>query len=155
MLDEISLLPDALQAKLLTAIEERMVRRLGSTRPESVDVSIIAATNEDLSAAVRAHRFRHDLYHRLAVVTVCLPPLRDRTDDIPLLAEHFLDRACQDYGLPRKLLAPAAQATLSAYPWPGNVRELANAMERVALLTDAPTASPQSARPSPRTTAID
>ena len=135
-LDEIALLADPLQAKLLQVVEERSVRRLGSTRSEPVDVSIIAATNEDLIAAVQARRFRQDLYHRLAVLTLRLPRLRERRDDIPLLAEHFLGRACRDYGLPPKVLTPAAQAALGAYPWPGNVRELANLMERVALLVE-------------------
>jgi DNA-binding NtrC family response regulator/tetratricopeptide (TPR) repeat protein len=135
-LDEIALLSDALQAKLLTVIDERVVRRLGSIRSEPVDVCLIAATNENLLDAVRARRFRQDLYHRLAVLTLRLPPLRERPDDIPLLAEHFLERACRDYGLPRKVLAPAARDALCAYPWPGNVRELSNVMERVALLTE-------------------
>ena len=135
-LDEIALLADPLQAKLLQVVEERSVRRLGSTRSEPVDVSIIAATNEDLIAAVQTRRFRQDLYHRLAVLTLRLPRLRERRDDIPLLAEHFLGRACRDYGLPPKVLTPAAQAALGAYPWPGNVRELANLMERVALLVE-------------------
>lgn len=137
LLDEIALLSDALQAKLLKVIETRTVRRLGSTRNEPVDVSIVAATNEDLLAAVQTRRFREDLYHRLAVLTLHLPPLRERSDDIPALAEHFLARACADYGLPPKTLTPAASAALLAYRWPGNVRELANVMERAALLTSA------------------
>jgi DNA-binding NtrC family response regulator/predicted ATPase len=136
LLDEVALLSDALQAKLLNVIEERRVRRLGSTRTEPVDISIVAATNEDLLAAVQARRFREDLYHRLAVVTLRLPALRERRDDIPTLAEHFLARACHDYGLPSKRLTPGAQAALCAYRWPGNVRELANVMERVALLAE-------------------
>jgi DNA-binding NtrC family response regulator/tetratricopeptide (TPR) repeat protein len=136
-LDEIGLLPESLQAKLLTVLEERTVRRLGATQSEPVDVWIIAATNLDLLAATRAGRFREDLYHRLAVLTLVLPPLRERQGDIPLLAEHFLARACADYGLAPKTLAPDARAALAAYPWPGNVRELINAMERVALLAEA------------------
>ena len=134
LLDEVALLSDALQAKLLNVIEERRVRRLGSTRTEPVDISIVAATNEDLLAAVHARRFREDLYHRLAVVTLRLPALRERRDDIPTLAEHFLARACHDYGLPSKRLTPGAWAALRAHRWPGNVRELANVMERAALL---------------------
>jgi adenylate cyclase len=136
LLDEIPLLSDALQAKLLNVIEERRVRRLGSTRSEPVDISIIAATNEDLLAAVHARRFREDLYHRLAVVTLRLPSLRERREDIPILAEYFLARACQDYGLPSKRLTSGARAALCAHGWPGNVRELANVMERVALLAE-------------------
>ena len=99
-LDEIALLPESLQAKLLTVIEERAVRRLGSTRPEATDAWLISATNTDLAAAVGARRFRDDLYHRLAVLTLDLPPLRDRGRDILLLAEQFLARACAEYGLP-------------------------------------------------------
>ncbi len=137
-LDEVALLPEPLQAKLLTAIEDGAVRRLGSTRSEPVAAWIIAASNQDLAQAVRARRFREDLYHRLAVVVLALPPLRGRGTDILLLADRFLARACQDYGLPAKTLSPEARVTLLAHPWPGNVRELANTMERVALLTDAP-----------------
>jgi predicted ATPase len=136
LLDEVALLSDALQAKLLNIIEERRVRRLGSTRSEPVDLSIIAATNEDLLAAVHARRFREDLYHRLAVVTLRLPSLRERREDIPILAEHFLARACHDYGLPPKRLTSGARDALCAHKWPGNVRELANVMERVALLVE-------------------
>ncbi len=137
-LDEIGLLSEGLQAKLLTVLEERTVRRLGATQSEPVDVWIIAATNADLQAATRAGRFREDLYHRLAVLTLTLPPLRERGRDVLVLAEHFLARSCGDYGLPAKGLAPDAREALLAHPWPGNVRELANAMERVALLSDAP-----------------
>ncbi|MGH7322768.1 MAG: sigma 54-interacting transcriptional regulator, partial [Candidatus Rokuibacteriota bacterium] len=137
-LDEIGLLPDGLQSKLLTVIEERAVRRLGSTRSEPVDVWIVTATNEDLLVSTRQRRFREDLYHRLAVLTVSLPPLRERGRDIALLAEHFLARACADYGLPAKAFGEDARAALLAYRWPGNVRELSNVMERVALLTEAP-----------------
>src|SRR5262245_6938766 len=137
-LDEITLLPDSLQAKLLKVIEDRTVRRLGRTSSEPVDVSIIAATNENLEAAVRARRFRQDLYHRLAALTLRLPPLRERPHDIPALADHFLEHACRDYGLSPKTLTPAALAALRAHGWPGNVRELANTMERVALMSETP-----------------
>ncbi|MBI2161539.1 MAG: sigma 54-interacting transcriptional regulator [Candidatus Rokubacteria bacterium] len=134
-LDEVGLLPEPLQAKLLKVLEERTVRRLGSTRDEPVDAWVLTATNEDLRAAVRARRFREDLYHRLAVLTLTLPPLRARRGDILPLAEHFLARACADYGAPEKRLTPDARAALMAYAWPGNVRELGNLMERVALLS--------------------
>ena len=135
-LDEVGLLPEALQAKLLTVIEERSVRRLGGTHPEPADAWIISATNSDLQAAIRDHRFREDLYHRLAVLTLRLPPLRERGRDVILLAQHLLSRICADYGLPPKTLARDAQEQLLAHPWPGNVRELSNVLERVALLTD-------------------
>jgi len=138
-LDEVALLPETFQAKLLKVIEERVVRRLGSTRAEAVDVQIIAASNEDLAAAVRSRRFRSDLYHRLAVVTLTLPPLRERPQDILLLAEHFSRRACADYGLaPPRRFASDAQSALQEYHWPGNVRELSNIVERVVLLAETP-----------------
>jgi DNA-binding NtrC family response regulator/tetratricopeptide (TPR) repeat protein len=135
-LDEVGLIPLAVQSKLLKAIEERSVRRLGSTRSETVDVTVIAATSEDVPAAVRAGRFRPDLYHRLAVVTLALPPLRRRGADVLLLAQHFLARICEEYGLPAKGLGKDARDTLLAHDWPGNVRELANVLERAALLTE-------------------
>ena len=137
-LDEVGLLSETLQAKLLKVIEERVVRRLGSTQGEHVDVSILAATNENLVAAVRARRFREDLYHRLAVLTVELPPLRERREDILLLAEHFLARTCTEYGLAPKTLATDAKAALDRYQWPGNVRELANVIERASLFAEGP-----------------
>jgi DNA-binding NtrC family response regulator/tetratricopeptide (TPR) repeat protein len=136
-LDEIGLLPFPLQSKLLKVIEDQQVRRLGGTRSEAVDVWVIAATSEDLDEAIRARRFREDLYHRLAVLTLRLPPLRERGDDAVLLGEHFLSRACDDYGLARKTLTPEARAALRTFAWPGNVRQLANVMERAALLTDS------------------
>ena len=150
-LDEVGLLPEGLQAKLLKVLEEQSVRRLGSTRSEPVDVWLIAATSENLDAAVRARRFREDLYHRLAVVTLELPPLRERGEDILRLAEHFLRRACEDYGLSQKTLSPDARAALRTYAWPGNVRELANVIERVALLSDGSTVTAGTlGLPSPR-----
>jgi transcriptional regulator with AAA-type ATPase domain/tetratricopeptide (TPR) repeat protein len=141
-LDEVGLLPKSLQGKLLKVLEERTVRRLGGTRSEAVDLWLIAATSEDLEAAVRAREFREDLYHRLAVVTLRLPPLRERGDDILRLAEHFLRRACETYGLPPKTLTGEARAALLAYPWPGHVRELGNVMERVALLSEGAAVTP-------------
>jgi DNA-binding NtrC family response regulator/tetratricopeptide (TPR) repeat protein len=138
-LDELGLLPGLLQGKLLTVLEDRIVRRLGSTRGEPVDVWVMAATSSDLADAMRAGRFHDALYHRLSVLTLWLPPLRERGADIVALAEHFLARACVDHGLAARRIDDRARATLTAYPWPGNVRELANVMERVALLTDGPT----------------
>jgi transcriptional regulator with AAA-type ATPase domain/tetratricopeptide (TPR) repeat protein len=135
-LDEVGLLPVALQGKLLKAVEERTVRRLGGTRNEPIDVWMISATSEDLRAALRGGRMREDLYHRLAVVSLRLPPLRERGEDVVVLAEHFLARACAEYGRPAKTLDPDARAALRHQAWPGNVRELSNVMERVALLTD-------------------
>ena len=137
-LDEVGLLSEGLQAKLLKVLEERTVRRLGSTRDEPIDVWILTATNEDLKAAIQGRRFREDLYHRLAVLTLSLPPLRERGEDVLVLAEHYLGLACADYGVSAKTLSADAQAALRAYGWPGNVRELANLMERVALLSSDP-----------------
>ncbi len=135
-LDEVGLLPEPLQAKLLKVLEERAVRRLGALRAEPVDAWVLAATNEDLRQAVQERRFRDDLYHRLAVITLTLPALRERSTDVIGLAEHFLEVACADYGLPAKTLGADARAALRAYPWPGNVRELANVIERTVLLSD-------------------
>ena len=135
-LDEIGLLPQGLQAKLLKVLEEQAVRRLGATTVEPVDVWVISATNADLQAEVRGHAFREDLYHRLAVLTLRLPPLRERGRDVLILAERFLARVCADYGLPPKRFAPDVSARLLAYRWPGNVRELNNVIERVALLSE-------------------
>src|SRR5207245_11726779 len=137
-LEEIRLLPDGLQAKLLKVIEGRSVRRLGRTRNEAVDVWILTATNEDLAGATRERRFREDLYHRLAVLTLWVPPLRERGDDVLFLADHFLARACAEYGLPPKTFTPDARAALLGYRWPGNVRELSNVIERVTLLAEEP-----------------
>jgi DNA-binding NtrC family response regulator/tetratricopeptide (TPR) repeat protein len=136
-LDEIGLLPIGAQAKLLKALEDRAVRRLGSMRSEPIDVALVTATSEDLPAAVQTRRFRDDLYHRLSGLVVRLSPLAGRGEDIVLLAEHFLARACADYGVAAKTLTAETRAALLAYPWPGNVRELANVMERVALMNDA------------------
>jgi two-component system response regulator AtoC len=135
-LDEIGLLPRSLQAKLLKVVEDRGVRRLGGTRSHIVDVWIITATNEDLAAATRARLFREDLYHRLAALTLRMPPLRERGADIVLLAERFLTRVSSEYGLPTKMLSADAKAALLSHPWPGNVRELLNVIERVVLLSD-------------------
>ncbi|HUG37543.1 MAG TPA: sigma 54-interacting transcriptional regulator, partial [Candidatus Limnocylindrales bacterium] len=132
-LDEVALLPEPLQAKLLKVLEEKAVRRLGATRTENLDVWILAATNEDLADAMEKRRFRADLYHRLAVLTLSLPPLRSRGEDVLHLAEHFLARSCLDYGLPPKSFGPEARQALLAHSWPGNVRELSNVVERAAL----------------------
>jgi DNA-binding NtrC family response regulator/tetratricopeptide (TPR) repeat protein len=138
-LDEIGLLPRGLQAKLLTVLEQGSVRRLGATRNEPANVSIVAATNEPLRSAVLKGRFREDLYHRLAVLTLELPPLRERRDDIELLARRLLAHACAEYNLPAKTLAESARLALTTYEWPGNIRELGNVIERAVLLADTDT----------------
>ncbi|HXJ80230.1 MAG TPA: sigma 54-interacting transcriptional regulator [Candidatus Methylomirabilis sp.] len=137
-LDEISLLAASAQAKLLTVIEDRKVRRLGSTRAESADVWLISATSAHLEEAARARRFRADLYHRLAIMTVELPPLRARDGDVLTLARGFLDRTCAEYHLPAVRLDASAERRLLAHSWPGNVRELGNVIERATLLADGP-----------------
>lgn len=136
LLDEIGHLPLPLQGKILRALEERTVRRVGGTRVIPVDVRIIAATHVDLADAVRQGLFREDLFYRLNVLPVALPPLRERRDDILTLAQHFLDRFATEYGVQRSTLTPAAQEALVMRTWPGNVRELRNLMERVTLLVD-------------------
>jgi two-component system response regulator AtoC len=135
-LDEIGAIPPELQTKLLTAIEDKCIRRLGSSDQIHIDVQIIAATNRDLVKMVQEQTFRDDLYHRLSVITVGLPPLRERGDDVILLAQEFIRLTCGEYGLPIKQLSlPACQAMLK-YPWPGNVRELRNCIERIILLAE-------------------
>jgi len=137
-LDEIGDLPPTLQGKILKALEEKEVRRVGAVRPRQVDVRIIAATHVDLADAVRRGAFREDLYYRLSVIPIHLPPLRARGDDVLLLADHFLRTLAGQYGMPLPLLAPELRRALLAHPWPGNVRELRNGLERALLLSDGP-----------------
>jgi DNA-binding NtrC family response regulator len=132
-LDEIGDASPAVQAKLLRAIEHKEVYRLGATRGEEFDARIIAATNCDLLKAASETRFRHDLYYRLNVVQVDVPPLRERADDIPLLIGHFLRRLNRELGRSVRGLSPRALDALCAYPWPGNVRELRNVVEALLV----------------------
>ncbi len=134
-LDEIGELPLAIQAKLLRALEQGEVQRLGDSAVRKVDVRLIAATNRDLAEEVRKGRFREDLYHRLAVLCVTIPPLRERPADIDALADHFLRFNAERLGQPLKRLAPEARAALLRHPWPGNVRQLRNAIERACILS--------------------
>jgi two-component system response regulator AtoC len=133
-LDEIADLPLELQAKLLRVLQDGIVRRVGANDDLHVQVRIVAATARDLLTEVRAGRFREDLYYRLAGLEILLPPLRARRDDIPLLAEHFLRRACDRLGLGPRQIDSEAMILLVNYPWPGNVRELENTIERAAVL---------------------
>jgi transcriptional regulator with PAS, ATPase and Fis domain len=133
LLDEIGELPLPVQAKLLRTIQERAVVPVGAAEPIPVDVRIVAATHRDLSEMVRAGTFRQDLYYRLNVVRITIPPLRERRDDIHLLAQHFLDDIAQSYQEPTKRLSAAAVKTLTEFSWPGNVRELRNTIERAFL----------------------
>ena len=137
-LDEVGEMSEAMQARLLRALQEGEIRRLGSDRVVRVDVRVIAATNRDLAEAVREGRFREDLYYRLNVLPLRLPPLRERQGDIPLLCEHWLAREALDLGRPRRELTPEALEILEAASWPGNVRQLRNEMRRLTLLGEGP-----------------
>jgi DNA-binding NtrC family response regulator len=141
-LDEIGDLALPLQAKLLRALQEREVRPVGGNRSEAVDVRVVAATNRNLRAQVTAGTFREDLFYRLAVIEIGIPPLRDRPDDIPALAEHFLKRAAGRSGKHVARFAGAAMKRMLNYDWPGNVRELENAVERAVALTEGDTILP-------------
>ncbi len=134
LIDEVSELELGLQAKLLRVLEERAYTPLGSTREEKIDVRIIAASNRDLVTAVKEGKFREDLYYRLKVVSIRLPPLRDRREDIPMLARSFLERAIQEHGLKPIRFDTDALRALQSHDWPGNVRELKNAIESAAVL---------------------
>ena len=135
-LDEIGELPLASQAKLLRVLEERRFERVGGTQPIDVDVRIVVATNRDLSARLREKLFREDLYFRISAVPLTIPPLRDRGDDLFLLADHFLEKFTREFGKPSLSLDPDARRRLREYSWPGNVRELQNALERAVILAD-------------------
>jgi len=135
-LDEIGELPLEAQGKLLRVLEQRTMERLGGNSSITVDVRVIAATNRDLEGAAEAGEFRRDLYYRLAVFPIRIPALRERGDDVELLAQHFLERFRRELRKPRLALASDARAALRRHPWPGNVRELQNVMERAAILND-------------------
>ena len=134
-LDEIGAMRVDLQAKLLRALQEQEVQRLGATETRKVDVRILAATCDDLEQSIRERTFREDLYYRLSVVPVALPPLRDRIEDIPVLAEHFLGRACRNADREGLQIGAEAMELLRRYSWPGNVRELENCIERMVVLS--------------------
>jgi DNA-binding NtrC family response regulator len=138
LLDEVGDISQELQTKLLRFLQERDFERVGGTRSISVDVRIIAATNRDLDASVKEGRFREDLYHRLNVIPITLPPLRDRREDIPDLARFFLERFARDTKKRFTTIAPEAMERLRTYAWPGNVRELANVLERAVVLGQEP-----------------
>ncbi len=145
-LDEIAEMPATLQVKLLRALQSGEVRRLGATQAATIDVRVLAATNGDLARRISQGSFREDLFYRLNVIQVTLPPLRDRREDIPALAEHFLARAAAKLGRTRRL-SPAALERVLRYPWPGNVRELENAIERAAILSRSETVEPDDLPP--------
>jgi DNA-binding NtrC family response regulator len=142
-LDEIGDLPLALQAKILRALEEKRFERVGGTASVQVDVRLVAATNRGLRAAVAARRFREDLFFRLSVFPITVPPLRERPGDIPMLARYFIERFCRDLKKRPIALSPSALEQLQAYRWPGNVRELQNCIERAVILADGDSILPR------------
>ena len=135
LLDEVGNISPEMQVRLLRFLEERKIRRIGDIREIPVDCRVIAATNADLPAEVEAGNFREDLYYRLRVVTLRIPPLRERKEDIPLLAKHFVETFCQKQGIPPVKMPPEILEKLRQYPWPGNVRELKNALEAGIVLS--------------------
>jgi len=141
-LDEIGDLPLLLQAKILRALEEKRFERVGGTSPIQVDVRVVAATNRNLKAAVAARQYREDLYFRLSVFPITIPPLRDRSEDIPKLARYFIEKYCRDLNKKALALSLAAEQEMRAYPWPGNVRELQNCIERAVILAEGETIHP-------------
>jgi two-component system, NtrC family, response regulator AtoC len=158
-LDEIGDMSLALQSKILRALQEREIERVGGSSAVAIDVRIVAATNRDLQAAVAEGRFREDLFYRLAVVSLTLPPLRERGADLDLLASHFVAHYAREHARPVRAVAEEVFAALRAHPWPGNVRQLRNAMERAVVMSDGEVLLPQHLPPdilhpsSPRTPA--
>jgi transcriptional regulator with GAF, ATPase, and Fis domain len=142
-LDEIGDLPLTLQAKILRALEEKQFERVGGTQSLHVDVRVVAATNRNLKTRVAERQFREDLYFRLSVFPIQIPPLRERSDDIMTLAHHFVDRFCRDVNKKPLLLSDGAVEELRNYSWPGNVRELQNCIERAVILTEGDTIQPR------------
>lgn len=142
-LDEIADMSLKTQAKVLRVLQEQVMERVGGTQRIKVDVRVLAATNKDLPAEIRSGRFREDLYFRLNVIPIFVPPLRDRQDDIPLLADHFMAMLAGEYGRRPKRLAPEAAGRLQQYAWPGNVRELRNVIERLMIMVPGETITAQ------------
>jgi len=148
-LDEVTEMAPDLQVKLLRVLEQRSVRPVGGDREQTIDVRLIAATNRDVASAVAAGAFREDLYFRLAVVTVALPPLRERTEDLPLLAQHFVEQFVHGSPRPAPTLSPELLAALRARRWPGNVRQLRNEMQRLCALATDGVLRPEALSPEP------
>ena len=142
-LDEIGDLPLALQAKILRALEEKTFERVGGTQSLTVDVRVVAATNRNLKVRVAERQFREDLFFRLSVFPIQIPPLRERADDVVILARHFVDKFCREVNKTTLTISPTAMEDLRAYPWPGNVRELQNCIERAVILCDDDTIHPR------------
>jgi transcriptional regulator with PAS, ATPase and Fis domain len=138
-IDEVGLMPLPLQSKLLRALQEREIERIGESRPVKFDARIVAATNHDLRKMVKDGTFREDLFYRLNVIPVTLPPLRDRREDIPLLARHFVQKSCRSNNLPAKTLAQDTVRALMGHSWPGNIRQLENAVEHAVAMSGGET----------------
>jgi two-component system, NtrC family, response regulator PilR len=143
-LDEIGEMSAVMQVKLLRVLQERRFRRVGGLEELTADIRVIAATNQDLTKAVAEGRFREDLYYRINVIPIALPPLRERREDIPLLAEHFLAKYSEQMGKPITGISHDAMAMLTSYDWPGNIRELENVLERAVALEGTPAVLPDS-----------
>ena len=143
-LDEIGEMSPVMQVKLLRVLQERRFRRVGGLEELQADIRVIAATNQDLTKAVAENRFREDLYYRINVIPIVLPPLRERREDIPLLAEHFLAKYREQMGKPISGIAHPTMELLTRYDWPGNIRELENVMERAVALETTPAILPDS-----------
>jgi len=142
-LDEIGDMPLKTQAKMLRVLQEKKVERLGGTQTIDIDVRIIAATNQDLKKAIKEGRFREDLYFRLSVFPIYVPPLRERKEDVPILAQEFLYAASKRFGHSVRVISNEAMSIMEAYRWPGNVRELQNCIERAVVLCDGDTIGPE------------
>jgi two-component system, NtrC family, nitrogen regulation response regulator NtrX len=136
-LDEIGDMSRSAQAKVLRALQENRISRVGGDKEINVDVRVVAATNKDLRREIEAGRFREDLYHRLAVIIIKVPALNDRREDIPVLAKHFVEQVCAEYGTAKKKITPEALGKLSEVNWTGNIRELRNAIERLVILSQS------------------
>ena len=134
-IDEVALMSMSLQAKLLRALQEREIERVGESRPIKFDARVVAATNMELKKMVKEGTFREDLYYRLNVIPVTLPPLRERREDIPLIARHFVPKSCKSNNLPLKTLTQEAVRAFMAYTWPGNIRQLENAIEHAVAMS--------------------
>ena len=134
-LDEIGDMSLSAQAKVLRALQEQKITRVGSDKDISVDVRVLAATNKNMKEEIEAKRFREDLYHRLSVILIKVPSLAERIDDIPLLAEHFVNESCKEMGVPKKEISADAVKKLQTYPWAGNIREFRNVIERLVILS--------------------
>ena len=134
-LDEIGDMSLSAQAKVLRALQENKITRVGGERDMKVNVRILAATNKDLKKEIAAGNFREDLYHRLSVIVIKVPSLNERKDDLPLLAEHFLQQIADEYGQPKKDIVPAALKALQQHDWTGNIREFRNVIERLIILS--------------------